>query len=212
MDLESLLARHLTHLRSQETVPQVFAGRGLTLEDLHALELGLDDAGNGVITLRDLEGRLLGLKVRLLQPAGRKYLELPEPNGNPPWFSTRRPALGSEMARGMLCVEGELNAMVTSLALRGSGWEVIGLGSAFGPVPWAWLEQRRLPVVFSLDRSRAGDKSVQAWLRQARASGLRASRAVPLLADWDACEYAHTCGREALSARWLQILAEGKDG
>ena len=62
----------------------------------------------------------------------------------------------------MLCVEGELNAMVSVLALEGStqtgsGWAVIGLGSTFGPVPWNWLNSAARQIVFSVDRGRAGD-------------------------------------------------------
>lgn len=96
--------------------------------------------------------------------------------------------------------------MVTWLALAGRGWAVVGLGGAFGPVPWGWLENLGWPVVFSLDPGRVGEKSVQAWLAQAGERGLPARRAEPLLAEWDACRYADTCGLEALTARWLQVL------
>ena len=81
----------------------------------------------------------------------------------------------------MLCVEGELDAVVTSVALAVQGWAVVGLGSAFGPVPWNWLRAFGVPVVFSLDPGQAGDKSVQTWLAQASAADLSARRAEPLL-------------------------------
>lgn len=206
MELEPLFAGHRERLRRCRSLPPVFAGRGLTLEQLRSLELGLDEDGNGVIALRDPAGTLLGLKVRRREPAGRKYLEIPDPNGNPPWFAPDCAQHGPAPGRGVLCVEGELNAMVTSLALAGHGWRVVGLGSAFGPVPWSWLQDRGAPVVFSLDRGRVGDKSIQLWLAQSRRLGLHARRAEPLLSDWDACEYAEACGLEALAARWLQVL------
>jgi len=73
-------------------------------------------------------------------------------------------------------------------------------------VPWDWLGRLSVPVMFSLDPGRAGDKSMQAWRVQACELGVVARRAEPLLGDWDACEYAHTCGLAALTTRWLQVL------
>lgn len=198
MNLEPLLARHRDRLRDCTSLPEVFAGRGLTLAQLQSFQLGLDEDGNGVIALHALDGHLLGLKVRL-HAGSHKYLEIPSPNGNPPWFPAGTNGLSSDSCQGVLCVESELNALVSSLTLRGSGWAVVGLGSAFGPVPWNWLEGLGVPVVFSLDPGRAGDKSVQAWLAQAREQGLPARRAEPLLGEWDACRYADICGLEALT-------------
>ena len=206
MDLESLFARHRDRLRDCASLPEVFAGRGLTLAQCQNLELGLDEHGNGVIALRALHGHLLGLKVRVLHTESHKYLEIPSPNGNLPWFPAGTNGLSSDLCRGVLCGEGELNAMISSLALQGSGWAVVGLGSAFGPVPWDWLNALGVPVVFSLDPGRVGEKSVQTWMAYARERGLSARRAGPLLADWDACQYADTCGLEALATRWLQVL------
>ena len=209
MNLEPLFARHRDRLLDRTSLPEVFAGRGLTLAQLQGLDLGLDEHGNGVIALRALNGTLLGLKVRLLHAGPRKYLEIPSPNGNPPWFPAGTTELSADLCRGVLCVEGELNAMVSSLALRGSGWAVVGLGSVFGPVPWDWLKALGVPVVFSLDPGRVGEKSVQAWLAQAGERGLSARRAEPLLGEWDACRYADTCGLKALTARWFQVLRTG---
>lgn len=206
MTVEPLFARYRERLLRCTSLPEVFAERGLTLEQVKGFELGLDEDGNGVIAQRDLGGRLLGLKVRLLDSKTYKYLEIPFANGNPPWFPSDVHCWLTQPPLGVLCVEGELNAMVTSLALEGHGWAVIGLGSAFGPVPWEWLRALRVPVIFSLDRGRAGDKSTRAWLAQAKEVDVGAHRAEPLLADWDACEYAHVCGLEALTTRWLQIL------
>ena len=111
----------------------------------------------------------------------------------------------------MLCIEGELNAMVSMLTLEGSTqadgcWAVIGLGSTFGPVPWDWLNSSTRQVVFSVDRGQADDKSVRGWLEQARSRGLHAHRAEPPLHRWDACEVAERYGLETLARRWLQIL------
>ena len=212
MDLTAPFQESRTRLLAQTRLPEVFAGRGLTLERLRPLDdLGLDTGGNAVIALHDVQGRLLGLKLRLLAPGPHKYLEQPSPNGNPPWFAPGSAQVSPTTHRGVLCVEGELNAMVSMLALEGSTqadgcWAVIGLGSTFGPVPWDWLRGLGLLVVFSLDPGRAGDKSVQGWLEEASGSGLSARRAEPLLADWDACEYAHICGLETLAGRWHQIL------
>ena len=209
MNLEPLFTRHRDRLRDCTSLPEVFAGRGLTLAQFQALDLGLDEHGNGVIALRDLDGYLIGLKVRLLHAGPHRYLEIPSPNGNPPWFPAGTNERSSNLCRGVLCVEGELNAMVSSLALRGSDWAVVGLGSAFGPVPWDWLRVLGVPVVFSLDPGRVGQKSIRAWLAHARERGLPARRAEPLLSEWDACRYAATCGLEALTARWLQVLRTG---
>jgi hypothetical protein len=207
MDLSAAFQEHRTRLLAQTQLPEVLAGRGLSLEQLpHLADLGLDAEGNAVIALHDLQGRLLGLKLRLLVPGPRKYLERPDPNGNPPWFAPASAQVSPISYRGVLCVEGELNAMLSALALEGRDWAVVGLGSTFGPVPWAWLGGVGLPVVFSVDRGRAGDKSVQGWLQQARTLGLSARRAPPLLHDWDACEMAERCGLETLTGRWLQLL------
>ncbi len=206
MDLAALFQESRTRL------PEVFAGRGLTLERLrHLNDLGLDMGGNAVIALHDVQGRLLGLKLRLLVPGPHKYLEQPSPNGNPPWFAPGSAQVSPASHRGVLWVEGELNAMVSLLALEGSTqadgcWVVIGLGSTFGPVPWDWLNAVRLPVVFSVDRGRAGDKSVRGWLEKARSKGLHARRAEPLLHHWDACEVAERRGLETLAGRWHEVL------
>lgn len=204
MNLEPLFARHRARLLKATVIPEVFTGRGLTLEQLGGYELGLDEDGNAVIALRDLTGRLLGLKVRLLDADTHKYLEIPSPNGNPPWFPPGSGLLSPHSCQGVLCVEGELNTLVTSLALARHGWAVVGLGSAFGPVPWDWLRALGVPVVFSLDPGHPGDKSVQGWLAQARAAHLSARRAEVLLRGRDACEYAELCGLDALGTRWAR--------
>lgn len=158
--------------------------------DLQRLELGLDEDGNGVVALRDPDGHLQGLKIQVLRAEGRNDLELPEGHGNPPWFrgtARRRAVRGGRTER-----DG-----VTALALEGTGWTVVGLGSAFGLVPWVWLERWARPVAFSLDPGRAGDNSVGTWLAEVASSGLDARRVDPLLADGNACDYAHTCKRVA---------------
>jgi hypothetical protein len=206
MDLLAKFDSDQARLHSQTELPEVFAGRGFALAQLQHLDLGLDETGNAVIALRGLDGRLLGLKRRMLRPAPKKYTELPDPNGNPPWFAPGSGLVNPTSHRGVLCVEGELNAMLSWLALEHSGWAVVGLGSTFGPVPWDWLCAVKVPVVFSVDQGRAGAKSVQSWLAQANALSLKARRAEPLLADWDACEYGERCGLEALGTRWTQVL------
>jgi len=129
MNLEPLFASCREHLHRCTSLPEVFARRGLTLEQLQGFELGLDEQGNGVIALRDLEGALLGLKVRLLHAGTSRYLEIPSSNDNPPWFPVGSARLSRGTCPGVLCAEGELNAMVTSLdwpcgevAGRWRGW------------------------------------------------------------------------------------------
>ena len=212
MDLAAPFQESRTWLLTRTLLPEVFAGRGLTLEQLRRLnDLGLDADGNAVIALRDVQGHLLGLKLQLLAPGSHKYLEQPNPNDNPPWFAPGSAQVSPTSHRGVLCIEGELNAMVSMLALEGSTqadgcWAVIGLSSTFGPVPWDWLNSSARQVVFSVDRGRAGDKSVRGWLEQARSRGLHARRAKPPLHRWDAREVAERCGLETLARRWLQIL------
>ncbi len=224
IELQTFLHRSQNHLLEQNHIPQVFAGRGFTLEQLHTLQLGLDAQGNGVIPLHSLEGKLVGLKLRLLEPNPHKYLEIPNPNDNPPWFapSIFEAARGTgtlNPSNGILCIEGELNAMISHLALHfalegenatSSHWGIIGLGSTFGPVPWDLLERMSLPIVFYLDPGRAGDKSLKLWLERAKGLGLQAARAEPLRSSWDACQYAAMYAGvgslEALGLRWIQIL------
>lgn len=211
MNLEEQFGDARRRLLACRTLPEVFQERGFSLEHLQPPEsglsdLGLDRHGNGVIAQRDLKGRLLGLKLRLVGAGAARYVERPGPNGNPPWLPPGAREISAEGARSVLCIEGELNAMLSFLALRGSGWVVVGLGSAFGPLPWPWLTRLSLPVVVFLDRGRAGDKSFGAWQVEAGALRLPMVRAGPLLADWDACEYAARCGFEALAPRWLQVV------
>ena len=186
-------------------LPEIFQNRGLSLPQLLDLKLGLDEDGHGVIPIQDRDGKLLGLKLRLNGAYGHKYRELPDPNGNPPWLA---PAPTAPVA-GLLLVEGELNAMVCHIALKGTpcaAWQVCGLGSTFGPVPWPLAETLQVSMVFMVDPGRAGAKSMQGWLAEAGRKGLSASRRGPLLGNWDACEYAHTCGLEALGSRLTGLL------
>jgi len=211
MNLEEQFRDARRRLLAYRTLPEVFQERGFSLEHLQSPEsglhdLGLDRHGNGVIAQRDLNGTLLGLKLRLIGAGATRYVERPGPNGNPPWLPSSVREMSAEGRRGVLCIEGELNAMLSFVALRSSGWVVVGLGSAFGPLPWPWLTRMGLPVVVFLDRGRAGDKSFGAWQVEAGAMRLTLVRAGPLLADWDACEYAARCGFGALAPRWLQVL------
>jgi hypothetical protein len=209
--LEALFSEARARLLAQSVLPEVFAGRGFTLDTLRQLELGLDAAGNAVIALRHPAGQWTGLKLRLLHPDRRKYREIPEDNGNPPWFAPGSGQVSATSHRGVLCVEGEFNAMLTHLVLSGTEarhprWAVVGLGSTFGPVPWAWLAFLGLPVVVALDPGRLADKQCSLWQAQAEGLGLTMARAAPLLGDWDAGDYAEACGLEALRARWLGVL------
>ena len=55
MDLAALFQESRTRLLDQTRLPEVFARRGLTLEQLRRLDdLGLDADGNAVIALRDV--------------------------------------------------------------------------------------------------------------------------------------------------------------
>ncbi|MFB9994766.1 hypothetical protein ACFFLM_22690 [Deinococcus oregonensis] len=209
--LEALFSEARARLLGQAALPEVFAGRGFTLDVLRQLELGLDAAGNAVIALRNPAGELIGLKFRVLRPEGRKYREIPEDNGNPPWFAPGSEQVSVATHGGVLCVEGEFNAMLTHLALSGTDalhgrWALVGLGSTFGPVPWAWLASLELPVVFALDPGRLADKQFVLWQAQAEPLKLKIHRAAPLLGDWDAGNYAESCGLEALRTRTLQLL------
>ncbi|WP_407569447.1 hypothetical protein [Deinococcus altitudinis] len=211
MKLEEQFEDARRRLLACRTLPEAFQERGFSLEHLQSPEfglhdLGLDRHGNGVIAQRDLEGRLLGLKLRLVGAGAARYVERPGPNGNLPWLPPGAREMSAEGQQGVLCIEGELNAMLSFVALRGSDWGVVGLGSAFGPLPWSWLARLGLPVVMFLDRGRAGDKSFGAWQMEAEALRLPLFRAGALLGDWDACEYAAHCGFEALAPRWLQVL------
>ena len=103
MNLELLFTRHRDRLRDCTSLPEVFAGRGLTLAQLQSFDLGLDEHGNGVIALRALDGRMIGLKVRLLHAESDRYLEIPSPNGNPPWFPQDSGLVPSHPGVGVLC-------------------------------------------------------------------------------------------------------------
>ncbi|UQN08712.1 hypothetical protein [Deinococcus sp. QL22] len=187
--LEALFSQARARLLAQSVLPQVFAGRGFTPDALRQLELGLDAAENAVIARRNLAGELIGLKIRLLHPDRRNYLEIPQDTGNPPWFAPGSGQVSAATHRGVLCVAAEFNAMLTHLALSGTDarherWAVVGLGSTFGPVPWAWLASLGLPVVFSLDPGRLADKQFPLGQAQAQRLGLKIHRAAPLLGDW----------------------------
>ena len=57
MDLAAPFQESRTWLLTRTLLPEVFAGRGLTLEQLRRLnDLGLDADGNAVIALRDVQG------------------------------------------------------------------------------------------------------------------------------------------------------------
>ncbi|WP_309569795.1 hypothetical protein [Deinococcus sp.] len=68
--------------------------------------------------MHDLSGALVGLKGRQLGAVKHNCFEMPDGNGNPPWYVLD--ALGVSSA--LLWVEGELNAMVSALVVaQGSG-------------------------------------------------------------------------------------------
>ena len=202
MDLQRLHDEARGRLAGCAALPPVLEGRGLTLEQARRLELGLTEEGDLLLPLRNRAGRLLGLKGRYLWPGRHKYFELPPENGNPPWLA---PDLG-EAGRAMLWVEGELNGMVTWLALEGQGVGVIGLGSAFDLPHLDLLSTLRVPGFVFLDDDVVGRKSMTRFAAEAERRGVSLRRTAPLLGSWDACEYAGRCGLEALRHRWGQLL------
>ena len=127
MNLEPLFAHHRDRLRDCAPLPEVFAGHGLTLAQLQGFDLGLDEHGNGVIALRALDGRLLGLKVPLLHAGSHKYLEIPSPNGNPPWFpDTRETLLSLEYDQAMMT---QIPPRLDSLPLRRGQKVLLGVSA-----------------------------------------------------------------------------------
>ncbi|MGL4608926.1 MAG: hypothetical protein ACRCYY_04450 [Trueperaceae bacterium] len=188
-------------LREVSILPEVFAGRSLRIEDCITLELGIDEHGNAIIPIRDVNGELLGLKGRYLQPGKNKYFGIPTENRNPSWLASNL----LQATKGLLFIEGELNAMVSYLSLREAEYGIIGLGSAFADIP-TWTTQMKLPLFLYFDNDIASNKSAKDWLENAKSLNLSAKRLGSLLGNMDACEYAETCGREALQERWLQLL------
>lgn len=84
---------------------------------------------------------------------------------------------------GLLYIEGILNAMVSWLALRGKGFGIVGLGSAFG-LELSLAERMSLPLWLYLDNDIVGNKSAKSALAQARGLGLEARQLGSLLGIW----------------------------
>lgn len=196
-----MLAASQQRLRDSNELPEVFWGRGLSLEVCVELELGLDEYGNALIPIRDPKGELLGLKGRYLQPGKHKYFEIPEDNKNPPWLSPDLTSAG----KGLLFIEGELNAMVSWLVLKNEGYGIIGLGSVFAEVP-AWAVRAGLPWFIYFDNDVVAGKSIKMWLDVAQTANISARQLGSLQGSIDACDYAESYGQEALKIRWLQLL------
>lgn len=201
-DLIGLWLKARQRLEHLHELPVVLRQRGLSFQDAVGLELGLDETGNLLIPIRDHDKNLIGLKGRYVTPGTRKYFEIPEANNNPPWLA---PTV-SGATRGLLFIEGELNAMVSYLSLQAEGYGVIGLGSAFAELP-AWATRAALPIFLYLDNDIASNKSAKTFLEQAKQQGLQTRRLEGLLGSFDACEYAEMCGLQALKERWLQLLS-----
>lgn len=179
-------------LRQAKSLPEVLRGRGMTLEEAVQLGLGLSREGDLLIPIHSPEGELVAVKVRHLHPKdGIRYRYL----GRTPAYPWVSPGFGQAGKRGVLIVEGELNAMVLYLAL-GDLLHVAGVAGAFGKLP----EVAASPIYLLADRDPAGRQALGRWQKSVKG-------AVSLVPeDEDACEIAELHGKAGLRQTLLRKL------
>ena len=177
-------------------LPKALAGRSLESED--AFELGIAARGDdALLPITGPGGAILALKCRFYDPKdGQRYVYTTAGHGSPAWCSP-----GFRAAEEVLVVEGELNGMVSYLALRevGSAVGVMGVAGAYGQLHKGSLANKR--VFIWGDNDASGKRAQKRWLDAARRDGCHRASAIRATQE-DACEIAGAQGRLYL-ASWL---------
>lgn len=173
-------------------LPPAFHNRGFTQEHRATLSL-LADGDDGLFPLLDPEGRIVAIKKRWASPRKSRYVYVLGGKGNPPWCS---PGITDDQT--VIIIEGELNGMVSWLALDGS-CAVIGTAGTNGSLRREPLNGKCVYVY--ADDDEPGAKARQAWSRFAYQAG---AQRVFTVAPWpgeDACDVAARDGLDALRER-----------
>ncbi|ULR39722.1 toprim domain-containing protein [Thermus sp. NEB1569] len=192
-DAEQLLRDAQERLRASPHLPEVLQGRGISLQEAVILGMGLSPDGDLYLPIYDPQGEVVAVKIRHLHPKdGQRYRYLTRGSGTPPWYG---PGYGRR--KGVLVVEGELNAVTLYLAV-GDVLDVVGVAGVNGTLP----KPDGRPTFMLLDGDEAGQKALERWREELGG--------VPLspLEGGDACEVAHAQGREALRKEILARVGE----
>lgn len=192
-NMEHLLREAQERLRACAHLPEVLQGRGISLQEAVILGMGLSPEGDLYLPIYGPQEEVVAVKVRHLRPReGQRYRYLQRGSGTPPWYG---PGYGQK--KGVLVVEGELNAVALYLAV-GDVLDVVGVAGVNGTLP----SPDGRPIFLLLDGDEAGEKAAGRWREELGGVVL------PPLEGGDACEVAHAQGREALRKEVLARVGE----
>lgn len=192
-DVSRLLREAQERLRASPHLPEVLQGRGISLQEAVILGMGLSPDGDLYLPIYDSQGEVVAVKIRHLHPReGQRYRYLQRGSGTPPWYG---PGYGRK--KGVLVVEGELNAVALYLAV-GDVLDVVGVAGVNGTLP----TPDGRPLFLLLDGDEAGEKAAGRWREELGGVVLAP------LEGGDACEVAHAQGRDALRKEVLARIGE----
>ncbi len=155
---------------------------------------------DALLAITGPEGEVLALKRRFFQPGGPRYCYMTAGHGSPAWCSPEFAGTAT-----VLVIEGELNGMISWLALREAG---VGVAVMAAAGTQAGLHERALKgkeVFIYADADAARAKARSRWRARARRAG---ARTVTVLSPFeaDACALAGGCGRLYLAERLLTAM------
>ena len=189
-----LVRLHQQQVSATKAVPEALKDHGFSLGDCRRLGIA-NVLGNAEFPIIGAEGQMLAIKCRYGPTYSRRYAYISQGQGTPAWCSSKL-----KQQSTFLIMEGELNAMMTWLALGAEKANIglIGVAGVHGAIPIKFAAGKQ--VYLYADSDEAGQHAVQRWANQAHQAG---ASQIFLLKPWawDACEMAGRWGKARLKQR-----------
>jgi hypothetical protein len=191
-------------LEQLKDVPQAAQNRGI-LDANECRALGIAANGNdAVLAITDPLGNIVAFKQRRHTASENqpRYFYLTKDCGTPAWCS---PCFFT--AEKVMVIEGELNAMVLSLARQNNDPDIAFMGVA-GTNGSLWLEALKGKTVYLYaDGDESGQAARGRWAQAATQAGAKAVHKLkPLTNLMDFCDVAAKQGRDVLREGMLKCL------
>ena len=197
------LKSYKSRLRNTTKVPEALLGRGLSLDEVRGLGIAALNQ-DALLPIFGPDGDILALKRRFYhmeyRESQQRYSYLTVGHGSPAWCSS-----GVRRSPNLLIMEGELNAMVSHLALQEAGVEVelMGVAGTHGGLHKSVLKAKA--IYLYADDDQAGRQAISRWHRLARQAGAKSIITLKPF-EKDACEIAHEAGRLFLASQLLSRM------